>query len=627
LKGPAYVASAVAHYRQAVAAAIGLPAPVTASEIPTDAGHLYLSYSRGASPGFLGGTDHQQLVEGRFGRARGLPLGRVVSVRGSDVLVETDAAQRPSSGGKALDDVTVEVAHGAARYADNPCAPPSATVTPEPGMGAVFDAGRPNEAEQGGPIFAAAPWRSPAGKPGFALRFGQPGPDLTRVEPGNWVWINSSPELVKIGARAAAAGALALGRLAVQISVAGQVGELLKVSATAMSGIRTLRASATSVIALAAASGQGLTAALLNDKLGSMGGTAFHTSIMDTTQLAVSAHLPVSALKELRRQIVAQLDSQLATPSRSIIEPSLLAGQWSRQPETLSSPSGPPLLVPLCRTDEQLDAVLEAGATEVELDWMEFVGLGKAVARARSLGAKVVIATTRVQKPTEEKLDAHIAKLRPDGVLVRSWGSLAYFQSLPSDQRPMLHGDFSLNVTNSMTARWVLTQGLSTITAAHDLDALQLAAVLDAGPAHQFGVTVHHHIPTFHTEHCVYAHLLSTGKDFRTCGRPCESHRVSLRDRVGMVHPVIVDVGCRNTIFNAQAQSAAKLVGDLVNRGIARLRIELVRETAAETTRVWSAYQALLAGTATAVQTLAGIASAEQFGITSGTMRTLTVLQ
>ena len=42
--------------------------------------------------------------------------------------------------------------------------------------------------------------------------------------------------------------------------------------------------------------------------------------------------------------------------------------------------------------------------------------------------------------------------------------------------------------------------------------------------------TIHHRIAAFHTEHCVYAHLLSNGRDWRSCGRPCESHRIALED-------------------------------------------------------------------------------------------------
>ena len=94
------------------------------------------------------------------------------------------------------------------------------------------------------------------------------------------------------------------------------------------------------------------------------------------------------------------------------------------------------------------------------------------------------------------------------------------------------------------------------------------------------------------------------------------------------MHPVVVDVGCRNTVFNAQAQSAASLVPELLARGVRRFRIELVRESAAEAARVFDAYAQLVAGTARAAPRSCGRAAVhEQFGVTRGTMRTLTVLR
>ncbi len=125
----------------------------------------------------------------------------------------------------------------------------------------------------------------------------------------------------------------------------------------------------------------------------------------------------------------------------------------------------------------------------------------------------------------------------------------------------------------------------------------------------------------------MYAHLLSRGADYRTCGRPCERHQVALRDRVGLVHPVVVDVGCRNTVFNAQAQSAAALVPELITRGVRRLRVELVRESADEAHRVYTAYAALAAGRTSASDAVRAVSAHEQFGVTRGTMRTLTVLR
>ena len=68
---------------------------------------------------------------------------------------------------------------------------------------------------------------------------------------------------------------------------------------------------------------------------------------------------------------------------------------------------------------------------------------------------------------------------------------------------------------------------------------------------------MHHHLPIFHTEHCVFARFLSDGNDFRDCGRPCERHTLHLRDAASADHLVLADEGCRNTVFNAAAQSGA----------------------------------------------------------------------
>src|SRR5207249_4481339 len=143
----------------------------------------------------------------------------------------------------------------------------------------------------------------------------------------------------------------------------------------------------------------------------------FHLASLDTTALAPSLHLPVSELKDMRRELVAQLD---VAPTRIVSSESVLDGLRS-EPEARGPRPEAPLLVPLCRDDAQLDAVLAAGATEVELDWMELVGLRRAVTRARAAGARVTVATMRVQKPGEERIDAHLADLEPDAVLVRSW--------------------------------------------------------------------------------------------------------------------------------------------------------------------------------------------------------------
>jgi putative protease len=213
----------------------------------------------------------------------------------------------------------------------------------------------------------------------------------------------------------------------------------------------------------------------------------------------------------------------------------------------------------------------------------------------------VGVAPPRIRKPGEEKIDRYLRGLGPGALLVRGLGALHELASVRSDaSRPpfLAIGDFSLNVTNRLSAAEVLGRGLDAFTPAFDLDAGQLTRLLavDGGLGPFAEVVVHHPLPLFHMEHCVFAALLSSGRDHRDCGRPCERHRVDLRDRTGLVHPVEADVGCRNTVFHASSQSAAELVPGLQRQGVRRFRIELVREAPAAVGALVSGYQRLLAG-------------------------------
>jgi putative protease len=598
-KGPTYVATATAGYRRWLdSLAAGSP---DRAQLARDLADMAVTYTRGFSSGFLAGPDHQALVEGRFPKHRGVLLGRVSAVRGADVMVEPDPEGRPWTGGRGAE------APPCAPEGPAALQPVAAEVTPRPGMGVVFDAGHPEAHEQGGPLFRV----ERAGR-GWRLGFGRPGPDLATVAPGQRVWLNGDPALERQAEKLPQPA----GRIAISLEVSGAVGEPLRVRAHG----RGLAASAESQSRLAPAQGAGLDAALLADKLGALGGTPFRLDAVNASGLAAGLHLPVSELKALRRGLCAALEAALARGAERTIADPQAALESLRGPAVAAEP-GPPELVPLCRSDAQLEAVIAAGLPEVELDWMELVGLGRAVQRARQAGLRVTLATTRVHKPGEDGYDARLAALAPDAVLVRHWAALTHFAETAA--RPTLHGDFSLNVTNSVTARHLLGLGLDTLTAAHDLDAVQLLALLERTPAERMTVVLHHHIATFHTEHCVYAHLLSGGRDYRTCGRPCETHELSLGDRVGLAHPVIVDVGCRNTVFNAQAQSAAALVPRLRERGVRRFRVELVRESRAETEAVLAAYGDLLSGRIPPAEAVRRVGVHEQFGVTRGTMRVL----
>ena len=577
MKGPEYVANVVDKYRRALDAAMEQrPSPLTAR----DEEELRYSFSRGFTHGFLKGSDHQGLVHGLYPGHRGVLVGRVeeVHARARHVLVraEPDAPEL-----KAGDRI-------------------------------LFDQGKPEDDEPRGGLHACDVL-----EPGLLkLVFGGPDQgtlDLRLVRAGDVVWKAKDAEVTRQMKRIAAQDR----KVGVTLRVRGAVGVPLRVEARDDLG-RT--ASAESAMPLQGARGTPLHESLLREKLCAFGETPLEVRRLQL-ELEGALALPPSELKRMRRALTeALLRLRPPAPERHV-RTGLLADAVVA-PVAAGPAPAEAKLIPLLRTLEQVDAALRLGFDELQLDFMELVGLGRAVEMVKAAGARAIVATPRVQKPGEEGYDRRFERLRPDGILARHLGAVEHFRRNPHAES--VHGDFSLNATNALTARTLLDLGLATLTPAYDLDLAQLLDLAAGVPAGRLEVTLHQHLPLFHNEHCVYSHLLSNGHDFRDCGRPCERHLIELRDNLGMDHPVIVDVGCRNTVFNARAQSAASCLPRLLEAGVRRFRVELVRESAEETGRVLSAYRELLKGRRTGRQVIAEIGALEKYGVSAGTLVVVT---
>ena len=176
---------------------------------------------------------------------------------------------------------------------------------------------------------------------------------------------------------------------------------------------------------------------------------------------------------------------------------------------------------------------------------------------------------------------------------MRSAGLLQALQA--HDTQPLI-GDFSLNAANVLSADTFLNLGLTRLTPTHDLNAAQITTLAQAIGAERLEVIAYHHLPVFHTEHCVFCRFLSEGTSYKDCGKPCETHKVALRDTRGRTHPVMADVGCRNTVFGAEAQEASDHLPAWLKAGIVHYRLEFVHETAVQVTEVTEAFQQALAG-------------------------------
>jgi putative protease len=361
----------------------------------------------------------------------------------------------------------------------------------------------------------------------------------------------------------------------------------------------------------------------LAEQLGRLGDSSFELGTLDN-QLQGDCHIAVSALNQLRRALVKQLEDAAAIkpehPKITTTYQDLLPSKSDVGSSTFDVPS----LSVLCRTLGQLTAAIECGVETIYCDFEDPRRYKEAVLLFRSTisdpRSTILLATPRILKPGEMGYLKLIEKAAPDGLLLRNLGALHYYKDR-HDLKKI--GDFSLNVANPVTARLLMENaGLDHLTVSYDLNIGQVLDLLASAPPAWFELTLHQHMPMFHMEHCVFCTFLSKGTTYKDCGRPCETHVVHLRDRVGQLHRLQADVGCRNTLFNGKAQTGARYYEHLRATGLTRFRVELLDEAedAAKTIR---AYQDLLSGKSDAFELLDQVQALEKLGVTEGTLAEL----
>ena len=577
LKSPEYVANVTRVYRQALD-----QLRQTADYVvrPDDRYQLEMAFSRGLYPGWFGGIDNQALVHGRFGKKRGFYLGEVRRVQGDRVVITLDAAARATG-------------DQAARL--------------KPGDGVVFDAGNPASAEQGGRIYAVEVRGTEA-----IASFGRRDVDLRQIRAGDRVWKTSDPELDK-RLRQSYSGDTPHYQRPLHLTVYGAVGQPLVAIAQDTTG-HVVQAESSSP--LVAADTQPLTTERLQAQLGRLGNTPYRLADL-TNHLEGAVLVPVSELNQVRRALVQQLDEQRSRPRRWQFNET---AHWQDLlPERPPMPPTDPTLIVLVRQLTQLPAVLQRGITTIYCELEDPRQYGAAVRLVREYAQQtetaiaIFVAPPRITKPGEQWILEQVRRCGADGYLVRNYDHLEYFQG------DRCIGDFSLNIANPLTAAYFHeTFGLERLTASYDLNAPQLMDLLTHTPPHWFEVTIHQHMPMFHMEHCVFCAFLSEGTDYTNCGRPCEQHQVTLRDRVGTEHVLKADAGCRNTVFNGKAQTGAESVKRLLEIGLTQFRIEFVNESPAQVHTTIQRYQQLLTGQITGTQLWRELKLQSQLGVTRG---------
>ncbi|WP_238613445.1 U32 family peptidase [Candidatus Oscillochloris fontis] len=575
-KDAQYVALTTNAYRKAVDAAWdGLPHQPSRVE----ALQLEQVFSRGLGDYFISGTNHQRVVRGRTPRHRGVLAGRVVRVLSDRVLVEAN---------------------------------PEIAVAPlKPGDGVVFDASdwrSPEEPEEGGRLYHVTPTRDGL----LALEFANGALNFSRIRPGDLLWRTHDPDLDR-AARPFLAPAAPLRRQALVAKVVAHEDAPLQLT-FALRDQPDLRGTVTSPDPLGSAQRRGVDVAYLREQLGRLGTTPYE---LVELELDLQGHpfAPSSLLNTMRREAVELLVQQQEQRHSTVsFREALSFREASSFPEVHNTAA--PLLHLLVRSPEQLAAALEVAPASITLDYLDLYGLEPALAQIHAAGIVARVASPRILKPHEQRI-VHFLRRLDCPILVRSGGLL---HALLAEAHPPLIGDFSLNTANALSAEIFFGLGLERITPTYDLNAAQISALAQAIGPERIETVAYQHLPVFHTEHCVFCRFLSEGTSSQDCGQPCERERVALRDERGRAHPVMADVGCRNTVFGAEAQEASRHLDAWRSAGMVHYRLEFVHETRNEVLQVVNLFNDYFAGRISATDLHRQLATLAPGGTTEGSL-------
>lgn len=580
LKSSEYVAATAKEYRKVINSHLQHK-NLNPTDLHNSIIQLGSTYSRGFFTGWLNGVNHQNLVDGTFSAHRGALIGAIESQATHSLTIQTN---------EPIDLV--------------------------PGDGLLWVNNDPlHPIEDGGQIYQARRLSAKRWELDFSYQ-----KQISKNLKNGKVYLNHSKNYTQDIDKSIHDKNI-YKKIPIEIKVDLKINQPIKVSFSC--DRFTVNYSGSSPVQ--AAQKQPTSLDFIKEELSSLGATVFKAAKVEIST-DENVFFPHKELKEIRRELSNKLihlrSSQSINPkvelnSSCALIPKDFTKDKIKQKTKLNI---------LLRNKSQVDCLISGMNQELStvinyviLDFEFGRDYESSLLKLKAEKIPTAIATTRILKPKEYNNLKHIQKLKPDAILVRNLGALNYFKKMPEDNLKLI-GDFSLNVSNSLTAEYLLSKGLESVCLSYDLNYSQINDFLNQFDGSQLEITAHQYMPSFHMEHCVFAAFLSKGSSYIDCGKPCEKHQVELKDQFGNRHFIKPDQECRNTMYNAVPYSAAKFVPAWINQGLGFVRYEALNETAEDLLKKITHYQKLIMNEELPENLIRELHLLEKYGLGSGTI-------
>jgi putative protease len=291
--------------------------------------------------------------------------------------------------------------------------------------------------------------------------------------------------------------------------------------------------------------------------------------------------IPVSAINEIRRDILAQID-MLENAAMRAAKP---AGEtaWASSGDRAYSLPGRTMAV--VGTMQQFRAAAELKVSDIAVDVFNMksdMDLDEAL-KLRGEGSEIYLRIPNIIKEEFEAvcsfIDKNLAKVK--GVLTGNLGIINRYQGKTS-----LIGDYKLNIFN----REALDFYNSTLDMACLSVELNRGEIKEIIKKRRAQVLVYGKTELMVSEYCMTGSLFGNKSKDSACSRPCLKSGYTLKDRKGVNFNVETDRYCRSHIYNSVPINLIPNLEDLGRLGAEHFRLDFIDESYEETKNILESF-------------------------------------
>ncbi|WP_028308571.1 DUF3656 domain-containing U32 family peptidase [Desulfitibacter alkalitolerans] len=381
--------------------------------------------------------------------------------------------------------------------------------------------------------------------------------------------------------------------------VKGQIGELLEIYAQDELGNSV---QVKSQIECQKAVKHSLDEEVLIKQLGRLGDTDYELGNL-SVELNGQMMLPLSELNKVRRLIIEKLEGQkqknivaLTYQDFCIKKKAFL--RTIKEAQKKSTRNRPKLNIKVgdyksCKT------ALSYKVSNVFIPLLPFKNkqftieqIIRTIEQGKAQGAKVIPYLPKIAHPHMindiiMSLQA-ISQVKPEGILVGNLGLIQLVQEIAPETA--IYGDYSLNVFNWASAKFLLRDKLISLCMSPELNFIQL----ESFPREIMEVSeclVHGYLPLMVSRYCPIFAVSGGCREANQKGTTCKNVQLGLKDRKGYLFPVEMDTHCLMYLYNANVLSVIDSLHRMKDLGIGAIRLEMEREDETRVARILELYE------------------------------------